>query len=102
MRIIFAACGNGYCGCDQEEIFFYPDNESDVEINGDVYNWACDNAESFAHCHFGWAEEYTDEEYDDYIENYVTYDWRDITYEEYLEWCENWNYEPKSREELGK
>lgn len=94
VRIILARCGNGYCGCDNEEAFFYDEGTSDKEINEEVLEWALDNAESYAYVHFGWGEEYTEEEYDFYIENYVDYDWNDATYEEYVEWCYNWGHEP--------
>lgn len=95
MIIVLAHCGNGYCGCDAEEVFFYEEGTSDHEINADVYDWAVDNADSFAHVHFGWDEPYTDEEQEDYIENYMTYDWHVATYEEYLDYCDNWGIEPK-------
>ena len=95
MIIVLATCGNGYCGCDAEEAFFYEEGTADNEINTDVYNWACDNAESFSHCHFGWCEEYTDEEWDDYIENYVTFEWHIATYDEYVKYCDNWGIEPR-------
>lgn len=95
MRIILAFCGNGYCGCDSEDVFFYEDNVTDEAIDEDMHAWACENAESFAYVHFGWDEPYTDEEYDYYLEGNVTYDWRQATYEEYVEWCENWGYEPR-------
>lgn len=95
MIIVLATCGNGYCGCDAEEAFFYEEGTADRQIDSDVYEWACDNAESFAHCHFGWDEEYTDEDWEDYIENYVTFDWHVATYEEYVDYCENWGIEPR-------
>ena len=44
------------------------------------------------------GEEYSDEDYEDYLKNYVDFDWRDATYEKYVEWCENWGYEPKEVE----
>ena len=53
MKIVLGYCGNGYCGCDSEDAFFYDDNTPDLEIVEDLYDWACDNAESFAHVHFG-------------------------------------------------
>ena len=71
-------------------------NGDKAEINQEVWCWACENAESFAYVHFGWDEEYTDEDYDDYIENNVDYDWHEATYEEYVEWCENYGYKPKA------
>ena len=44
---------------------------TDVAQKRQVKNWAKDSlydyAESFAHCAFGWNEEYTEEEFDDYI-----------------------------------
>ena len=98
MMIVLAHCGNGYCGCDSEEVFFFEDGTAEAIINETVCDWACDNAESYAYVHFGWGEEYSDEDYEDYLENYVDFDWHDATYEEYVEWCENWGYEPKEVE----
>lgn len=101
MKIILAKCGNGYAGCDQEEVFFFhEDGWSEKEINNEIYAWACECAESYAYVHFGWDEPYTDEEYEDYLENYVSYDWHEATYEEYLEYCENWGIEPKTVDEV--
>lgn len=96
MIIILAICGNGYCGCESEDVFFYEDDcTAETDINEDVYQWACDNAESYSYVHFGWGEDYTDEEWDDYMENYVDFSWHEATYEEYVDWCQNWGYEPK-------
>lgn len=100
MKIILARCGNGYCGCDSEDVFFYGEDVTDDEIGEDLYGWACENAESFSYVHFGWDEEYTDEEYEDYMENNVEFDWHVATYEEYVEWCENWGITPKNMEEI--
>lgn len=101
MMIILARCGNGYCGCDAEEVFFYEDGTAEGFINGEIWQWAADNAESYAYVHFGWGEEYTDEDYEYYMENYVEFDWHDASYEEYVEWCEGCGYEPKLKEELA-
>ena len=98
MMIVLAHCGNGYCGCDSEEVFFFEDGTAEAIIYETVCDWARDNAESYAYVHFGWGEEYSDEDYEDYLENYVDFDWHDATYEEYVEWCENWGYEPKEVE----
>ena len=37
----------------------------------------------------------------DYLENYMSYVWKEVSYETYLEWCENWGYEPRTEKELG-
>lgn len=95
MIIVLAHCGNGYCGCDSEEVFFFEDGTAESIINETVCDWARDNAESYAYVHFGWDEPYTDEDYEDYLENYVDFDWHDATYEEYLDYCDNWGIEPK-------
>ena len=95
MKIILGYCGNGYCGCDSEDAFFYDDNATDLEIGEELYDWACDNAESFAHVHFGWDGEYTEEEWEEYIENHVDFSWEIVSYEEYVKWCDNWGYTPK-------
>ena len=93
MFAVIAYCGNGYCGCDSEEVFFYEEGTSDREIDEDVDTWARENGESFAYVHFGWEEEYSDEDYEEYMENNVTFNWDRVTREKYVEWCENWGYE---------
>ena len=56
---------NGYCGCDIEEEF--------VGTYDDAVEWAneylFEYAGSYAHCAFGWDEEFTEEEYDEYLED---------------------------------
>jgi hypothetical protein len=100
--IILANCSNGYCGCESEEVFFFDDSMTDTEITEEILYWAQDQAESYSYVHFGWDEPYTDEEYEDYLENYVSFDWHVATYEEYLDWCDNWNYEPKTEAEIAE
>ena len=102
MKIILAKCDNGYCGCECEDVFFYDNDTTDIEIEEDLLDWATDNAESYAYVHFGWGEEYSEEDYEEYLENHVNYDWHVVTYEEYLDWCDNWSYEPKTEEEIAK
>ena len=74
--------GNGYCGCDGEEVIAYPDDIADKYIDMDAYSFALDNAEIYTHVVFDFNEDYTEEEYQDYIEG-ITYDWYEITEEEY-------------------
>ena len=40
MKIVKAIFSNGYCGCDQEEVFFFSDNFTLREIDTEVYNWS--------------------------------------------------------------
>jgi hypothetical protein len=94
--IILATCGNGYCGCDDEEVFIFEEEVEASVIDEEVLAWAENNAESFAHVHFGWDEEYTDEEYEEYMSEYLTYDWQEASYEDFVKWCENWGYEPEN------
>lgn len=54
---------NGYCGCDTEEEFEGTYDEA-VDFAND---YLPDYAESMSHAAFGWDEEYTEEEYEDYI-----------------------------------
>lgn len=56
---------NGCCGCDQEEEFVGTYEEA-VEYANDFLP---EYAESMSHAAFGWGEEYTEEEYDDYFED---------------------------------
>jgi hypothetical protein len=56
---------NGYCGCDTEEEF-----EGTYDEAVDFANeYLPDYAEQYAHAAFGWEEEYTEEEYEEYIED---------------------------------
>ena len=56
---------NGYCGCDVEEEFIGT-YEDAVDFAND---YLPDYAESMSHAAFGWCEEYTEEEYDEYFED---------------------------------
>ena len=56
---------NGYCGCDIEEEFVGTYDEA-VEFANE---YLPDYAEQYAHIAFGWGEEYTEEEFDEYIED---------------------------------
>ena len=102
MKIILAVAGNGYCGCESEDAFFFENDASHYEMEEEIMYWARENSESFAHVHFGWDEEYSEEEYAEYLEEYTDVDWWEATYEEYLEWCDNWGYTPKSKEEIER
>ena len=92
MKIIFAHCENGYVGCNVEDVFLFDDEMTEAEIDQEIWYWACENAESFAYVHFGWDEPYTEEDYDDYIENHVNFDWYEATHEEYVKWCERGDF----------
>lgn len=56
---------NGYCGCDCKEEF--------VGTYEEAVEWANEYLpyyiEDYTHIAFGWNEEYTKEEYEEYIEN---------------------------------
>ena len=101
-RIILAHCGNGYAGCDAEDLFIYDNLIDDKIITDEVYAWACDHAESYAYVHFGWDEPYTEEDYDEYLEEYMTLNWQDIAYDEAVEWCENYGYDIEDYLRWGK
>lgn len=98
--IILAHCSNGYVGCDAEDTFWFPNDATDSEIEKEIWEWACDNANSYSYVHFGWDVEITDDEWDEYIQEHVTYDYRKIDYDTYVEWCENWGYIPDTKEDM--
>jgi hypothetical protein len=100
-KYILFECGTGYCGCDFEDVMFYPDDTHEDTIDIDCWGMAEDNAQNYAYCHFG-GEDYTDEEWNEYIENYVCCDWREITRAEYIAWCKDWNYTPATEEQVAK
>lgn len=56
---------NGYCGCDTEEEF----EGTYEEAVGFANEYLPDYAEQFAHAAFGWDEEYTEDEFEEYLEN---------------------------------
>lgn len=56
---------NGYCGCDIEEEFIGTYEEA-LEFAGE---YLPEYAETYAYVTFGWDEEYTEEEYDEYLED---------------------------------
>lgn len=56
---------NGYCGCDIEEEFVGTCDEA-VEFANE---YLPEYAETYAYVAFGWDEEYTEEEFDEYIED---------------------------------
>lgn len=56
---------NGYCGCDIEEEFTGTYDEA-VEF---AKEYLPDYAESYVHAAFGWNGEYTEEEYEEYLED---------------------------------
>lgn len=39
MKIILAECDNGYCGCGCEDVFFYDNDTTDIEIEEDHLEW---------------------------------------------------------------
>lgn len=56
---------NGYCGCDIEEEFEGTYEEAQKFADEYLDNYA----EQYAYVAFGWEEEYTEEEYEQYREN---------------------------------
>ena len=56
---------NGYYGCDIDEEFEGTYEEA-VEFANE---YLPDYAEGYTHIAFGWDEKYTEEEYDEYLEN---------------------------------
>ena len=55
---------NGYCSCEEEEEFEGTYDKA-VEFANE---YLPDYAESYVHAAFGWDVEYTEEEYDEYLE----------------------------------
>ena len=56
---------NGYCGCDIEEEFTGTYEEA-VEFANDYLS---EYAETYAYIAFGWDEGYTNEEFEEYLED---------------------------------
>ena len=78
MRYIVATYSNGYCGCDVEEYWAFPEDSSDEYISDYLNETIYDYAESYLPCNVDFEDE-QDQEF--YYENcYVT--WHDLTQEE--------------------
>ena len=65
-KYILFSGGNGYCGCDFEDVLFYPNDVDENQIDADGWAMAEDNATTYSHIHFGWGEDYTDEEWEEF------------------------------------
>lgn len=89
--IILAHCGHkGFPNCfDCEDIFIFNDNIQNYAIDFELWDWACDNITSHL-C--GEYHSMLDYEWEDYLEKSVFYDYKEITYDEYLKWCEHNGY----------
>lgn len=78
MRYIIATFSNGYCGCDVEEYWAFPDDATDSYIDEYLGETIGDYAESYMPCNLEFEDE-QDEEF--YYEN-CSVDWHDATVEE--------------------
>lgn len=56
---------NGYCGCDITEEFEGTYEEAEAYAKDNLYDYAND----YGYCAFGWDNDYTDEEFEEYLEN---------------------------------
>lgn len=85
MRYIYFTGGNGYCGCDIDEVSVFPDDTTDEELDQYAYEMAIDNAETYEYVATGWDEGWESEEAEDlyYQDSYCN--WVEITEEEYKE-----------------
>lgn len=101
-KYVKAFGGNGYCGCDWEDVFIYPDDVTEEEINEDVYSRAVDEGESYSYVHFGWDSDYSEEDYDEYMENYIHCGWDWTDRDGYLAHCDNYSFTPKTEEEVKR
>lgn len=91
MLYVIAYFENGYCGCDETDFYTFDDDTTTEEIDDAIYDAFANYAESYAHVAFGWNEEYTDEEYADYLNNSACFNWEIVSKE----------YWDKMREEYG-
>lgn len=87
MRYIKFSGGNGYCGCDWEEVAIVDDDTTDRELDNQAYNLTMDYAEGYIYVaegydiDTGWESEEAENEY---YEG-VTSNWQEITEDEYNE-----------------
>ena len=84
MKYVRFTGGNGFVGCDYEEYREYDDDTPEFVIENDSLEICEENAESYAYQRFGWDEDYSDEDYDEYLEDCYC-DWTYISKEEFIE-----------------
>lgn len=81
-RYIRFAGGNGYCGCDFDDLAAFDDDTTDRVIDEYGFELALDNAESLASAATGGEEFESEEEEQEYFDN-CWYEWEEISLEEY-------------------
>lgn len=83
MIYVVAYYENGYCGCDTTDFFTFDDNTTTSEIADYIWDTRRDYADAYAHVHFGWDESYTDEEWEEWVEEYCMVTWDIVSEEDY-------------------
>lgn len=78
MRYIIATLSNGYCGCDVEEYWAFPDDFTDRDIEEYLYEGIIDYADSYRPCNL----EFEDEQDEQYYYEDCTVNCREATPEE--------------------
>ena len=89
MRYIKFYGGNGYSGCDFEEVLEYPDKTCDVFLDLELEEMISENAESYEYLVTRWEEE--DIDLEEIREDYSADcwgNWQEISKEEYKEYTE--------------
>lgn len=77
--------GNGYCGCDIDEVEVFPDDTTDKELDQCADDMAMENGESFEDVATGWDRDFeSEEEREDYYDGCYC-SWHEISEEDYKE-----------------
>lgn len=91
MRYIYYCYENGYCGCEDEGVSAYKDDTTDEQIEQDLslglaeYGSMYEDVAEGYDYDTGWEDAESEEEY---YQN-LSFEWRDITEEEYRDFGGN-------------
>ena len=77
-----------YYGTDKTELFTYPDDVTEEQLNDDCDTWGCSHCEEYEYLATGWDEEWEEEEEREaVVEQYWNdcgWDWEELDEEEFL------------------
>lgn len=82
MRYIIVNRSNGYCGCDGEEYYAFPDVATDRDIDKYVEEGMYDYAASYSYLVRGWGKDWESEEEAEYYYSNCYFVWEEISKEE--------------------
>lgn len=81
-RYIVVTRSNGYCGCDNEEYYVFPEGTADNEIDEYIEEGMYDYALQYEYLIRGWGNDWASEEDEEEYYSNCGFDWHEATEEE--------------------